>query len=166
MVFRITAALFMVLTGATLAFGQGRGSPIAIITLSLPNRGWALEIQAAGFATQRDETREDGNARYFSATNGDAGLNVSVLLETTSSSQSGAHCRAYYWDNLKKRSPLKMDDVKMSESGQMALLEYMVKQFRDCIRGDGLMGAAAPARPAPAPPPTGRAWAEHGLYVD
>jgi hypothetical protein len=30
------------------------------------------------------------------------------------------------------------------------------------------MGAAAPARPArpaPAAPPTGRAWAEHGLYV-
>lgn len=123
--------LLGVLNPGSPSYGQGPGSTGAPITLALPNRGWALEIQAAGFATQRDETREDGNARYFYATNSDSNLNMSVLLEKTPSSQSRTHCRAYYWENLKKRSPLKMDDVRMSDPGHVAVLEYMVKQYQD-----------------------------------
>ena len=33
-------------------------------------------------------------------------------------------------EHLTKRSPLKMEDVKFSESGQAAILEYMVKEYR------------------------------------
>jgi hypothetical protein len=81
-----------------------------------------------GFAVQRDTTRRDGHSRSLYADDKGLGLTLSVFLERVPRSASAKECREFYWQKL-CRSPVKMEEVKMSERGEMAILEYTVRDF-------------------------------------
>jgi hypothetical protein len=101
--------------------------PASAIKLSLPNITWHLEIPAMGFAVQRDTTRPDGHGRSLYAADKARGLNLSVFLERVRTA-SARECREFYWQRL-RNSPAKREGVRMSERGEMAILEYTVKAF-------------------------------------
>jgi len=111
----------------TSSHAQLSGQSDRLIILSLPNANWTLEIPANGFVIEKDQTSREGT-REFSAINRSAGLVMSVFLEQAPSKGNSQYCREFSWGGLKKKSSLKMDDVRMSDVGEMAVLEYTVME--------------------------------------
>jgi hypothetical protein len=123
---RLVTILFAALFAAVPAPAQQK--PASAIKLSLPNTTWVLEIPAMGFAVQRETIRPDGHGRSLYAVDKARGLNLSVFLERVPRSASAKECREFYWQRL-RNSPVKREDVRMSERGEMAILEYTVRDF-------------------------------------
>ena len=98
------------------------------IRLSLPDASWALELTADGFTVQVDQLRGPGNAKYFLANNDRTKVNLSAVLETVPSAKSATQCRDLYLSRLRNRQ-VKMEKVKTSERGEMAILEYHTNPF-------------------------------------
>lgn len=118
--------LSLALPAPALARAPGISPPA--LRLSLPGHAWTLEIPGDELAIEGDQTRPDGRARALAAQDA-AGLIMTVILEANQSETSGA-CREQYWQRLKSRSTVTMDDVKMSERGPVALLEYVIREFQ------------------------------------
>jgi hypothetical protein len=124
----LLAALLLLLILTAPAFGRGAGVPPPALRLALPGQAWTLEIPADDLAIDGDVTRPDGRSRALAAQDS-AGLIMTVFLEAEQAATSQA-CREKYWERLKSRSPLTMDDVKMTERGSVALLEYVVREYQ------------------------------------
>jgi hypothetical protein len=124
----LAALLPLLLAVPAPAFGRGPGVPAPALRLSLPGQAWTLEIPSDELAIEGDLTRSDGRARALAAQD-PAGLAMTVFLEANQGTTSQA-CREMYWQRLKSQSPLAMDDVKMSERGPVALVEYVVREHQ------------------------------------
>jgi hypothetical protein len=96
--------------------------------LSLTNHDvdWALVINAPGFALEQKSV--DGPNVHFTATNENTQLAVSGSLEKGLGRGTAKACREYHWHNLQHR-PLQFAEVKMTEAGETAMLEYLVPEF-------------------------------------
>lgn len=105
------------------------GAEIAgeIITLTLPQLHWVLEFGAPGFVLREKEVVESKEATRFFAVNAKTGMVMSAFLEKADHPGDSKECRAFYWERGKK-SPTRKDDFSMSESGGMAILEYIVQE--------------------------------------
>jgi S1-C subfamily serine protease len=123
---RLVTCLVAALLAAAPALAQQKSA--SAIRLSLPNTTWHLEIPAMGFAVQRDTMRPDGHGRSLYAVDKARGLNLSVFLERVPRSASARECRELYWQRL-RNSPVNREEVRMSERGDLAILEYAVKEF-------------------------------------
>jgi len=98
------------------------------IVLSLPDLNWALEIKAPGFSMEDFEIASDGAAARFQAANKNTGVIMSGFLAKAPNKGDAKDCRSYYWSKAQK-SPFPKTDIKMSESGEMAIVEYLVKEY-------------------------------------
>ena len=118
-----------------------QAKPIASpLAFSLPGRRWALELKAEGFIMQLDQPRDQG--RYFLARNDKAQINLSVYLGKMPSSASSTQCRDSFWGRLRERE-VKMENVKLSERGDTAILEYSTTPFGQALpkaKGPELFG--------------------------
>jgi hypothetical protein len=54
---------------------------------------------------------------------------MSAYLVKAPNAGSSKDARAYYW-GYEEKSPLKVEDVKMTDLGEMSLIEYTVKEFQ------------------------------------
>ncbi len=115
---------------ANLVHGQPKPSPQDRLTLSLPGAAWVVEIRTPGFIVQKDEGSSDGMRRYVYAVGQDPDVALSVRLERTSENVTPAECRRVGWNSLRARSPFRMDEVAMSETKELSILEYRVKEFQ------------------------------------
>jgi hypothetical protein len=118
------------LTGLTVSFffgtccvAQGAEETIA---LSNPEIGWAMKVKAPGFALEQRQVEPGGHA-YFMASDRDRQMILSGRIEKAQKAGTAKNARDYFWEETKK-IPFKMDDVKMSESGKMATVEYMIRE--------------------------------------
>ena len=100
-----------------------------VIILSLPNLNWGLEIDAPGFAIEKKQVSKNGDKTSFQANNDAAGLTMSAFLEKAPNTGTSKDCRDYYFSKLKE-SPAVESDVKMSEIGEMAIAEYVIKELK------------------------------------
>jgi hypothetical protein len=98
-------------------------SPIA-----LPDRAWGLQLATEGFTVQLDQMRHPTDIRYVLAKSDKTKVNLSVVLEKAPSSKTGTECRDLYWARLRNRE-VKMEGVKTSQRGGMAILEYATNPF-------------------------------------
>lgn len=103
-------------------------NPSRPIVLSLPDINWALEIKATGFSVDKFEIAPQGDAARFQATNKKTGVIMSGFLEKAPMKGNAKNCRSYYWFKAQK-SPFPKTDIKMSESGGLAIVEYFVKEY-------------------------------------
>lgn len=95
--------------------------------LVIPGSNWSLEIDAPGFIFQQKEITADGMNTRLEAENKSDGFFLSAFLEKAEGVGDAKQCREYYW-NRARQSPFKKDDIKMSEIGSVALVEYIVKE--------------------------------------
>ena len=95
------------------------------IFLSLPELSWALEIAAPGFVVEEKELAPRGDAARFQAVNETSGLILSAFLEKAPARGDAKACRAYYW-NRAKQSPFRKEQIRLSETGPLAIVEYLV----------------------------------------
>lgn len=104
--------------------------PESMIILSLPGLNWCVEINSPDFALGTKEISPQGDRTYFFSTHRKKkGMVVSGFLERAKKVGTSKDCRKYFWDILKKR-PVKMENIKMWESGDIAIAEYFVKEFK------------------------------------
>jgi hypothetical protein len=88
-----------------------------------------VELQTPGFSIQKDEVSSDGRGCYVYAVHRNPDVRLSIRLERATLKRTPIECRRSAWDRLQARSPFKMDDVMLSETKELALLEYRVKEF-------------------------------------
>ncbi len=121
----VPAALLIIIGIFSSAAVPGERSAESIL-LTLPQLKWVLMMGAPGFAVSEKEMTDVHTSARFFADNGATGMVLSGFLEKAEETGDAKACRAYYWEKGKK-SPWKKDEVTMRESGEMAILEYMVK---------------------------------------
>jgi hypothetical protein len=100
------------------------------LVVALPRASWAVEIRTPGFTVQKDDVAPDGTQRYVYAVGPDGAVPLSVRLQRAPEVPTPEACRVEGWDRLRTGSPFRMDDVRMSQTGQFAILEYIVKEVK------------------------------------
>lgn len=120
--------VFVVLVAAFLSNDVLRADTTNNLYLTTPGSSWSLEINVPGFDLEQRELLPDGNAARLMAENKTDGIILSAFLEKAPRAGDAKQCREYYWQ-MAQKSPLPKDDVKMSETGSIALVEYLVKQY-------------------------------------
>ena len=102
--------------------------PGPALTLTLPELEWAFEINAPNFHVEKSTIAPLGDATYILARNKITNVILSVFLEKTSGNGTSKECRDYYW-NGNKKSPLRKDQIKMYDFGEMAIVEYIIPEY-------------------------------------
>jgi hypothetical protein len=119
---------------ASASFAQPAGlkpgdKMLPVTKLSLPGKGWFVEISTGGFTIQRSGEKPGGQGVMFLASNEADGVIMSAYLLKAPQAGNSKDVREYYW-GYEKKSPLKVEAVKMTDLGEMPLIEYMVKEFQ------------------------------------
>ena len=99
-----------------------------VLRISLPGKSWALQVDAEGFAVEVNETKTDGR-RYLRATNATTGVILSLTLEQAGQLASLESCRDVFRQRKKANSKLHPVDVKESQIGDMAVLEFVFPEI-------------------------------------
>jgi len=108
--------------------GFGRTADGSIYRLAAPGRTWSVQIDLTGFDIQAEGALEDDLGKMVRAKNGKRDIVVSVFLEKEPSLQTAEECRAYYWAK-DQSSPIAKDDVRLTERGELRVVEWTVKKF-------------------------------------
>jgi hypothetical protein len=98
------------------------------VVLSTPEIGWAMKVKAPGFVLDQKHVEPGGNA-YFMASDRGRRLIISGRIEKVNKVGTAKEVRKYFWEEIKKTA-FKMDDIKMSEPGQMATVEYLIREHQ------------------------------------
>lgn len=123
----LLAGLFCAMAAPSAA-AQGQKLPDES-TLGVPGNDWALRIGTEGFTLDRNQTADDGYGRMMMASNPATGVILSVYLEKAPRKGNSRDAREYYWEKSKK-SPVKKDEIKLSDFGGLPIVEYFVKEFQ------------------------------------
>ena len=114
---------------SVLATGSAEAQPSAknVVLLTLPKLDWALEIGGAELIVEQKEVAPDGKSVRFLAVDWTTGILISAFLEDQGKPATAEQCRGFYWAKAKE-SPLKKDHIVQSKFGNMALVEFFVKE--------------------------------------
>lgn len=97
------------------------------LVLTLPDLSWALEIAEPGFTIKEKKINDRGDGIMLLAENVSKRVILSAFLEKAAGTGDARACRDHYW-KLASKSPLKKTDIRMYESGPMAIVEYFVPE--------------------------------------
>jgi tetratricopeptide (TPR) repeat protein len=100
-----------------------------VFALTLPGQEWALEFSAPGFLAGRTSLDPRGDSVYLFASNKEKNVILSAFLEKAARRGSSKECRDFYWSGM-KNSPLKKEQIKIYDLGEMAIVEYVVPTFQ------------------------------------
>jgi tetratricopeptide (TPR) repeat protein len=107
--------------------------------LSLPAKSWGVVLDLPGFTVKSVETKPDGR-RYMVATSDSTNVTVSLTLEAVNPAQPSGSCRKSL-EAKTKHSPLKIKDVRYSQSGNLEIMRYMVPEFNgQAVNQESLFG--------------------------
>jgi tetratricopeptide (TPR) repeat protein len=98
-----------------------------INSISVPANDWALTLDLTGFKLDKNNISPD--SRDILVTQKEKNLTVSVFIEKAAKDGNHLECREFYWTKAQK-SPFVKDDIKLSEKGEIALVEYIVKEHQ------------------------------------
>jgi len=97
-------------------------------TLAIPGKSWSIEIKLpSSFVVEEPEISSDGERAKLAGNNQSTGLQLSLFLEKAATEGDAKVAREYYWKRM-QASPLKMEEVQLSERFGAAILEYIVKE--------------------------------------
>lgn len=96
--------------------------------LSLPDKDWGVGLNLPGFMVKTIETKPDGR-RYMEAGNQTTFVIVSLFLERHKPGTRTRSCRESLEIKAKK-SPLKVQDVRFSRSGEIDVMRYFAPKFK------------------------------------
>ena len=123
-IFIIIFGLSILVAGHTQAYG---GQADMRLVLTLPDISWSLEIAVSGFTIKEKKINDRADGAMLMAENAQTRVSLSAFIEKAAKPGDSKACREHYW-KLTKRSPLKMKEVRMYESGPMAIVEYLIPE--------------------------------------
>jgi hypothetical protein len=125
----LKCAIYVSLVGAFAVGNPKTEEPLkSAILLSLPKLDWALEVGGAELIVQEKEIAPGGKSARFMAVDWTTGILISAFLEDQGRPATAEECRDFYFARL-KNSPAKQEDIVRSKFGDMAVAEYIVKEF-------------------------------------
>jgi hypothetical protein len=86
-----------------------------------------VEVNTEGFTVQKSGEKPGGQGIMFLASNEATGVVMSAYLVKAPKAGNSKDVRAYYW-GYEEKGPLKVEEVKMTDLGEMPLIEYTVKE--------------------------------------
>jgi len=118
-------------TGAEDNAVVGGENNTGVLQMFLPEMKWALEIPAKGFELEEFEMSQDGKSLRIFAVNDRTGMVMSVFMEKTKINGNSRDARKLYWDRGTKAGNFVSDEeVRKSEHGGLALVEYIIKEYK------------------------------------
>jgi len=127
---RFFCFFFVIVFGLTGFAGRTQaddGQTDTRLVLTLPDISWALEIVEPGFTIKDKKINDRADGAMLMAENPRTRVILSASIEKAEKKGDSKACREHYW-KLTKRSPLKMKEVRMYESGPMAIVEYLIPE--------------------------------------
>ena len=100
------------------------------LSLSLPGYPWGVRLDLAGFAITADEMNSARTARRIAAENRESSITLTAFLERVPESMDAKACRTYYAARLQRSPIMNGIAVRMSELGELAVLDYLIKDFQ------------------------------------
>ena len=126
---RTAFALTSLLGLSVVASGGQKESAANILRLVYPGKPWAFTINLPGFTVKAN--RIDPERRvYLLADKPNTGYTASVMLEKVNQPIEPNGCRDFLAARAKANSGFEKKDIRLSESGQMAILEYLVPDLK------------------------------------
>jgi len=125
-------SLAFLLTLCLIVCPRGAESAEKALVLSLPGIDWAVKVKADGFAVDIKLMDPGGQGVRFLALNQKTGMVVSGRIEKAEKPGTAKEARDYFWNKALK-APVDRGDVTMSDFGDMAVVEYMVRRFRGAL---------------------------------
>ena len=99
------------------------------VRASLPGKSWSVMVDLPGFEFNANETKPDGR-RYVIGQNEKTGVVFSVTLERVSFPADAEECRKSLNRRAEgARAQPSYKDIRLSESGEMAVLEYVIEEI-------------------------------------
>jgi hypothetical protein len=116
-----TCGVFLFLAGSALAQDAGGNN----LSVWLPDKPWALEVDAPGFVISKNEI-QPGGRRYFVASNSATHVTLSVFLEHGKEPPNTGECRHGLEQRAHEKSPFNRRRIGFRESGPLQIMEYSV----------------------------------------
>src|SRR5207245_11104008 len=106
------------------------GCPRPALTFPAGIPPWGVRLDLAGFAITADEMNSARTARRIAAENRESSITLTAFLERVPESMDAKACRTYYAARLQRSPIMKGIAVRMSELGELAVLDYLIKDFQ------------------------------------
>jgi hypothetical protein len=125
----LQCAIYVSLVGV-LALGSPKTEAPAknAVLLTLPKLDWTLEVGGTDLIVEQKEISPDGRNARFLAVDWTSGILVSGFLEDRGKPATAEECRDFYFAKLKDTPP-KEENIVQSKLGDMAVAEYIVKEY-------------------------------------
>lgn len=102
------------------------------VRISVPSVKGILEL-GVGETTWEAHVRADGKETQLQAMHRKDGIRITAFLQKVKFSTSPAKCRDKWWPMTAKSTPMKREDLRQYEKDGMAIVEYMIPEFRGNI---------------------------------
>lgn len=99
-----------------------------VLTASLPDEAWSLEISSPGFKVVFYKMLPEGR-RYLLAKNSSSDVMLSVFLEKVKAGVKSAECREYL-QNWPKTNPFTIQDLQSSVVGKVPIIEFITPEVQ------------------------------------
>ena len=105
---------------------QPKGSSVR---LTVPKAPWTMFISGDALVLNRQEIKPDGNRGYFMMDDEKAQVFASVFIERVDKCKTSKECRDMVW-KLGNPAWQKPQNVKLSEMGEISILELLVPEYQ------------------------------------
>ena len=111
------------------AAGNGARTSGRTYEIGLTGERWVVSLELPGYVIRNEQERSDHLGKNMEATESRTGMVISVYVERERNLDRPQRCRDFYWSKS-VRSPLPKIDISFSERPSMALVTWMVPEFR------------------------------------
>jgi hypothetical protein len=119
-------ALDLVRSARHLPPGPPWRTPTGTYALAFPGKSWRLRIDLPDYEIEPAVLLPKARGVTLAGTNSKTGMIISVFLEESRQGWTAVQYREDYWKRIRKGMRLDREDIKRSERGAMAILEFRV----------------------------------------
>ena len=100
-----------------------------LVKMAVPNTPGALQIDVGNIPVEQT-LRSDGKEVKLFGSDEQSGFAISVFLQHVTFAPTAVSCRQTWWGTTKEAPGMRRDNVKLTESGDMARVDYDVPEFQ------------------------------------
>jgi hypothetical protein len=122
---RAVGFLALLVAGIPLRAPGQQAEPQPRLSVSYPGNAWSLVVDSPGFIVKMEGKKSDGR-EYLLANHPESNIVLTVILEQSTEPADSRTCWGFLHGRLKSMEKLNIQDVKYTDSGPLAIVEYLV----------------------------------------
>jgi tetratricopeptide (TPR) repeat protein len=126
---KLILALLLISLFSLMAPAYAQQSEGSSVSLTVPKSPWTFFISGEALVLTRQEIKPDGSQGYFMLVDEKAQVFASLFIEPADKCKTSKECRDFVWKsgNPSWGNP---QNVKLSEMGEISILELLVPEFQ------------------------------------